>query len=209
MLERDIVLKRKHQFIYSGEKENSIRINVAHIDATMHLGGIIGQWFIERHHESGCNLYLFGRIGIGKSTLVKGILEEFQGASETPSFSSSIVKHYNTIPRCVVIDHWAYAKRMHNEYKRQIIAEPAEVFISESSERISPEEFLSDRIEIELLSTEKIANVETQRETKKGAFTRVKSEYARIATVCAYGTNVGIIDKIKEDMNYAIISSLQ
>ncbi len=187
--------------MFPEESENAACYDITDIKETenlgKHLGKLITQSFKDDAPVKG--LYLFGKIGIGKSILVKNIINSMEKNTdkEIDVARREDTRKYNMVYPNVLHNDY-YSNRFSRFYESAPILNKNEMIIAEWADNLKDDFFDKDRIEIELLyllPDESFSEKKTVliRETKE----MENPDVTRYATLIGYGNGIDVIEKLK------------
>lgn len=131
------------------EKSLSVQLADAHATLTFgaRLGGLLTQYGIR-------TVLLFGRLGCGKTTLVRGLVADFPGGhkAEVSSPSFTLCNIYPTKPPVVHCDLYRSDEPMPLPTEAQDLLDgPSGILLAEWAERLIPAERPMNRLDIRLI----------------------------------------------------------
>jgi len=135
--------------------EAQVSIYLPDARATLALGEKLGRIF--------CRLGVFpavlflGKLGAGKTTMIRGIVSSLPGANEaevsSPSFN--LVNIYPTSPETAHIDLYRLEYQEPDDYIQEIMQTPGTLVLVEWSEYLVPAVLPRDRVTVNLVFAEK------------------------------------------------------
>lgn len=131
--------------------EKSLSVPLADADATLVFGARLGELMPQFGIRT---VLLFGRLGCGKTTLVRGLVADLPGGhrAEVSSPSFTLCNIYPTVPPVVHCDLYRSDEPMPLPTEAQdLLDEPSGLLLVEWAERLLPAERPVNRLDIRLI----------------------------------------------------------
>lgn len=203
------MLKRKDRFLFSSYSTGTIRYDITKLSDTKLLGKKLGIEFLNsfKNNIPVKGMYVFGRIGMGKTVLATELIRNFENTDDLLIDVKHKVqyRYYDTYPKCYHLDYF-YFLQDDFQWKNKIELKDDEMIIAEWSDYLprSPKDpidyFEEDRIEVELYYCFDKKNICKEHWTNALNFTTITNDDSmRFASFIGYGKGINFIESLKQD----------
>lgn len=197
---------RKPRFMFKEYTDETIRFDITKQNDTKILGTKIGKHILNsfKNNHPIKGVYIFGRIGMGKTVLSTAIINSFENTDDLLIDVKHKIqyRYYDTYPGCYHLDYYSFL-RSDFQWKEKIQLNDNEMIIAEWSDYLPKRPisyFEDDKIEIELYPCFDKKTICTQRGVEKLNFTTITADGSmRFATFIGYGNGIDLIKKLKID----------
>lgn len=197
------ILKRKQKFLFKENNIGTVRYDITNQSNSKILGENLGLQILNsfKNNVPLKGLYVFGRIGMGKTVLATAVISNFENTKDLLIDIKHRIqyRYYDTYPRCYHLDYYSY-RRKDFQWKNKIELNSDEIIIAEWSEYLPSNYFENDRIEIELYHCYNKNDIYEKINTRVLDFSEITSEGSlRFASLIGYGNGIQIIENIKDN----------
>ena len=200
-------LTRQIQFLFEIYSEDTIRYDITEQSDTKLLGESLGKFFLESF-KTGTpvkGMYVFGRIGMGKTVLSTAIINSFENTKDLLIDVKHRVdyRYYDTYPACHHVDYYRFG-RTNFPCNEQIQLKENEMIIAEWADNLIKRNklyFEEDRIDIELYHCFDKKNICKELSTPVFNKNITAEGSMRFASLVGYGNGIQVIKKLKKDKN--------
>ena len=195
------MLKRKQKFLFKENGIDTVRYDITKQSNSKVLGENLGIQILNsfKNNIPINGLYVFGRIGMGKTVLATAIINNFENTEDLLIDIKHDIqyRYYDTYPKCYHLDYYSY-RHKDFQWKNKIKLNSDEIIIAEWSEYLPINFFEKDRIEIELYHCYNKNDVYEKIKTRVLDFSEITSEDSlRFASLIGYGNGIKIIENLK------------
>lgn len=197
-------LIRQSKFLFQTYFKNSIRYDITEQSDTKLLGQYLGKLFLEsfKNNIPVKGMYVFGRIGMGKTVLSTAIINSFENTENLLIDVKHRIdyRYYDTYPACHHIDYYRLGRNAF-PYNERIQLKDNEMIIAEWSDNLIKRNklyFEKDRIDIELYHCFDKKNICRELSTPVFSKNITTEGSMRFASLIGYGNGVSIIKSLKQ-----------
>ena len=203
---KKILFPRRKRFLFKEYSVGLCRFNITQQDDTKILGSKIGLQVLSVFHNNIPikGIYVFGRIGMGKTVLSTSIIKSFENTEDLliDIKHKVIYRYYDTYPKCYHLDYYSFLRKDF-PWKEKIELKSDELIIAEWSDYLPKQPvnyFENDRIEIELFYCFDKKDIITQTKVDAINFNEITADNSmRFASLIGYGAGIQLIENLKND----------
>ncbi len=197
------MVERLDKFKYDKDVENTLRLSISNENDTLALGNEIGNIISSMYHLNVpvTGIYLYGKFRIGKSTLIKGIVNSLEHIENNEKVDvkrmTRFQKYEMVYPNVYHIDY--FKDRFTGFQVTPIELKDNEMLIAEWPETLNENSLEKNRIEIELLELGPNENITEKSDVM--IYQKLQHRQALYASMIGYDNGVQLIWKLKENYN--------